>query len=146
MNKKVKNAQPVTEEATNFRSKLELMHYKLLKEAGLNPIYESYTASLFEKFRLKNTLFYAPIKKEFKAYTRVIMGITYTPDFFIKYKDYNIFIDSKGQPNDVYPLKKKMFLWHLEQLSEITGEKYIFFEPHNRKQIIDTIEIIKNLT
>ena len=42
--------------------------------------------------------------------TRKIRDITYLPDFYFTYKEYEIYFDTKGKANDVYPLKKKIIL------------------------------------
>jgi hypothetical protein len=97
------------------------------------------------KFKLKNVQFYAPVKGGMQIYPRGIMSMTYTPDFYLEFKGYKIWFDTKGQPNETYPLKKKLFLKLLEERSIITKEKILFFEPHNQRQILEAIQIIKNL-
>lgn len=148
-NKKVKNTSPTEYNNIKFRSKLEVTCYKRLLEAGFEPTYESLTFTLLPKFNLSSVMYYAPYKrkgtKTFEVYPRGIMAMTYTPDFSFEYEGYTIIFDTKGQPNDTYPLKKKLFLWQLEQDALVTGKKYIFFEPHSQGQIIDSITVIKKL-
>lgn len=144
-NKKVVNTKKGEYDGIKFRSQLEISCYKKLIEAGFNPTYESDTFILLEKFKLTRVLFYAPVKGKITLYPRGIMNMTYTPDFLIEYKGYKILFDTKGQPNETYPLKKKLFLKHLELRSMETKEKFIFFEPHNQRQILDAIQIIKQL-
>lgn len=144
-NKKIKNASTCEYDGIKFKSHLEVMCYKKLIAAGFKPEYESIKFTLLNKFKLKNVLFYSPVKGGFTIYPRMIMDMTYTPDFYIFHKGYNILFDTKGMPNDTYPLKKKLFLKQLEDESEQTGKKFIFFEPHNQKQILESINIIKNL-
>ena len=75
--------------------------------------------------------------------TRTLLNITYTPDFVINKNNYKIYFDVKGKENDVYPIKKKMFLKTLEERND--GIDYLFFEPHNIRQMLQAIEIIKKL-
>lgn len=144
-NKKVKNTRKGEYDGIKFRSNLEIICYKKLIEAGFKPQYEAFPFVLLENFKLKRVLFYAPVKGGFSLYPRRIMSMTYTPDFYFEYKGHHILFDTKGQPNETYPLKKKWFLKQLEETSEATGNKYIFFEPHNQRQILESISIIKNL-
>ena len=138
----------------NFKSKLEISCYKKLIEAGFNPEYEKQKFVLFNGFRLpENVTYFTQLKTNnegkihtiFKNDTRKIRDITYLPDFYFTYKEYEIYFDTKGKANDVYPLKKKLFLNMLNNIATQTGKKYLFFEPHNVKQIKESILIIQNL-
>lgn len=148
-NKKVINARKVELGDITFRSVLESRCYQLLVEAEFEVLHEPERFTIMEGFYLASTKFYGIVKskgtKSYKEDERKIRSITYTPDFYIKYKDYDIYIDAKGNPNDTYPIKKKMFLDYLEKDSKISKKKYLFFEPHNIGQIKKTIEIIKSL-
>ena len=46
--------------------------------------------------------------------------------------------------NDVFYLKKKMFIKYLNDRYLEKGEKSIYFEVYTRKQLLQAIEIIKN--
>ena len=81
--------------------------------------------------------------KNLELQTRTLLNITYTPDFVINKNNYKIYFDVKGKENDVYPIKKKMFLKTLEERND--GINYLFFEPHNIRQMLQAIEIIKKL-
>lgn len=150
---KFKN-QDSTFNGINFKSKLEISCYKKLIEAGFNPEYEKQKFVLFNGFRLpENVAYFTQLKTNnegkihtiFKNDTRKIRDITYLPDFYFTYKEYEIYFDTKGKANDVYPLKKKLFLNMLNNIATKTGKKYLFFEPHNVKQIKESILIIQNL-
>ena len=149
-NKKVRNVKSVVSDGIKFRSDLEFNCYKRLKEAGFNPEYESTKIPLFEGFRMHDSLeVWLPKYKSkriigFERNTSKIQGITYTPDFMFEFGDYKIIIETKGHANDAYPLRRKMFFRLLEDRAQ-RGEKIIFFEPHNIKQIEKTIEVIKSL-
>lgn len=144
-NKKVKNTNKGEYDGIKFRSQLEISCYKKLILAGFKPLYESSKFVLFEGLKLNNVLYYAPVKSKMLVYPRRILNTTYTPDFYLEYKEYKIYFDTKGQPNETYPIKKKLFLRQLEELAIETGDKYIFFEPHSVKQIMECIDIIQKL-
>lgn len=149
INKKVRNAKEIWYKGIKFKSALEADCFKMLEEAGFTPEYETKVFNLLNKFRLDKVVYYCPFKckkhRIFGTYPRMIMDITYTPDFYITHKGVHILFDTKGYPNDVYPLKKKLFLKQLETISTTTGETYMFFEPHNKEQIRSSISIILSL-
>lgn len=145
-NQKVKNTRRVLFDGIYFRSKLEVSCYKRLIIAGFTPLYEPHKFVLTEKLVLDKAHYYCPFnekkQKRFGPYPRIIQGISYTPDFYILFKNTHIYFDTKGHPNDVYPLKKKMFLRKLEELAVESDETYMFFEPHNIGQIQQSINTI----
>ena len=133
----------VTHEGINFKSTLERRAYQLYTEAGFKPQYEPEAFVIWDRHVLseKVTLF-KPFKRILSNGRKTLLSITYTPDFIFVYKGNTIIIDTKGKPNDTYPLKIKMFLKHCE--TAIPGNVY-FFEPHNIRQIRQSIDIIKQL-
>lgn len=145
-NKKIKNAQEIVYNNITFKSKLELNCYLEFKKNNIDLNYESKTFILLPKFKLTNGLKYEPFKikktKVFGLNLRVIEDCTYTPDFYIEYNGIPIFIETKGRTNDIYPLKKKLFLYYLEH----NYKEYVFLEPHNLEQIKQSIIIVKNMT
>ena len=76
-----------------------------------------------------------------KLEQKKIISISYTPDFIINYKNYLIILELKGRENDCFYLKKKMFRKWLEKYEP----KSIYFEIYTKKQLLQAIEIIKNL-
>ena len=71
--------------------------------------------------------------------------MTYSPDFYLDFNNCDVYIEAKGNPNDTYPLKKKLFLAHLVREGIATGKKQLFFEPHSKKQLREAIKIIREL-
>lgn len=149
-NKKIRGATSTEYNGIKFRSILECSCYKKLETSGLEFSYESEKITLWEGTKLKETLVYAPKKIKAGKYghslelqTRALLNTTYTPDFIVFKGDYKIYFDVKGKENDTYPIKKKMFLKSLEERED--NWKYIFFEPHNVRQMLQAIEIIKKL-
>ena len=146
-NKKVLGATRVLYNDILFRSILEKSCYKKLEESDLVFSYETEKFILWEGCKL-SLLVFAPKKlgpgrfgRFLEEQKRSLLNITYTPDFVIVYKDYKIYFDVKGKENDTYPLKKKMFIKHLQQKLG----KFIFFEPHNVRQMVQAIDLIKTL-
>jgi hypothetical protein len=99
MNKKIRNATPLTVDGINFRSKLEAFTYNKLIEIGIMPKYEEEKYILIPAFTFRN---------------EKIRPMTYTPDFtfFDKQNNFHI-IECKGFANDVFPFKWKLFKYEL---------------------------------
>lgn len=146
-NKKVKNAVSKTYNNITFRSKLEVSCYKRLETSGLTFSYEPERIDLWEGQHIYNVPVFEQ-KKGLKLMKSLknpfkLRNMTYTPDFKVIHKDTIIYIDSKGFATDMYMLKKKMFIQHLESKND--NYKYMFFEPRNLTHMDQTIEIIKKL-
>ena len=144
-NRRIKGAHSVEFDNIKFKSALECSCYKKLKESGLEFNYESERIIIWEGLKLKNTKLYLPNKicRILEEYNKKLLNITYTPDFVVIKDNYKIYFDVKGKENDVYPIKRKMFLKYLEEKQD--DWIYIFFEPHYVKQMIQAIDCIKNL-
>ncbi len=148
-NKKIKNATTIEYDGIAFRSILECNCYKLLKEASISFSYEAQTFELLEGIKGISTSVYVPDKKnKVRGATSLvskpmsIRPITYTPDFIVQ-KDNTVFIiEAKGFQNDIYPVKRKLFLALLESLND--GLEYVFLEPHNLFQMKQVILIINS--
>jgi hypothetical protein len=137
------NNKNITHEGITFKSILEKRAYQLYKEAGFTPQYEPDIFTIWDKHVLSDNVFiFKPYKKSLNKSKRTLLAITYTPDFIFEFKGNLIIVDTKGQPNDTYPLKLKMFLKFCD---EKLDKKVYFFEPHNIGQIKQSIEIIKQL-
>ena len=154
-NKKIKNATPLSYDGIAFKSKLEVMCYKVLKEQGFNPLYEQKHYTLFDSF-IPNVPYYT--KNTFKRKNKNIQVISpftvidnrkntawvYTPDLYFEYDNYIIIIEVKGFYNDVYRYKTKLFRYRLEQLQkEDTNHTYEYWEIHTKKQLLECISHIK---
>ena len=146
-NKKVRNATECSYDGLRFKSKLELFCYKYAKELGYKLEYEDFKTTLMQGFHLKGSLYQPDRNNKIVLNQRKILDMTYSPDFHMTIKnergrDYKIVIECKGNPNDAYPLKKKLFL---QICNEFYGENFYFFEPHSQRQIKECFEIIKIL-
>lgn len=149
-NKKVLGARSTIYKGIKLKSILEYSCYKKLEASGLSFSYESEKITLWEGCKLDKVLVYAPKKikpgvygKDLLWQKRALLKTTYTPDFIVNKDNYKIYFDVKGKENDVYPIKKKMFLKILENRND--EKTYIFFEPHNVRQMLQAIKIITEL-
>ena len=75
--------------------------------------------------------------------TGKITGIRYTPDFYFKYGELDVYIEAKGVENDVFYIKKKLFRKYLDNKLIKTHRHSIYFEIYTKKQLLQAIEIIK---
>lgn len=159
-NKKIRNATQSSSKGITFKSKLEKSIYNTLLQQGFNPQYEPITFTLWGGFE-PITPYYdkETDKQKIKRLsegidtrtskiliqkTGKIIGIRYTPDFYFKYNDLNVYIEAKGIENDVFYIKKKMFIKYLDNLCIEKGKKSIYFEVYTKKQLLQAIEIIKS--
>ena len=136
-NKKVRNATTKVYKGIKFRSKLELFTYVKLEEAGIAALYEKKKYVLMEGFRFESDAIECNSKREFVKNETKIRDITYTPDFVDPNELW--IIEVKGFANDVFPIKWKMFKKHLQD----KGNAPMLFLPRNQKQVLETIEMIK---
>lgn len=154
-NKKVINATPNSFDGIDFKSKLEVMCYKTLKEEGFCPLYEQKHYSLFDSytptvpFYVKNTFkgkncHISKLSPNTAIDFRKVLSWIYTPDIYFEYGKYIIHIEVKGFYNDIARYKTKLFRWQLEQQQkEDPDHIYEFWEIHTRKQLLECLEHIK---
>ena len=138
LNKKVRNATIISFDGVLFKSKLELYAYKRLKEEKIEFQYEGIKFEITPAFTFENKSYELLRKSNAKVFTEQsnkIRPITYTPDFVGN----NWIIETKGNPNEVFPIKWKLFKLYLTT----TKQNYDLFVPRNHKQIDQAIEIIK---
>lgn len=142
-NKKIRNATPLEYNGISFKSKLEKMIYQTLREHNLPVQYEPHKFIIWEGFK-PTVPFYNKDKatRLLKQESKKIIGISYTPDFVLHYNNHLIIIEAKGIENEIFPIKKKLFRKFLEE----HYPKSIFFEIYTKKQLLQAIDIIKNLT
>lgn len=142
-NKKIKNASPLEYDDIYFKSQLEKMIYQTLREQGFPVEYEPHKFVLWQGFR-PTVPFYDKDKytRMLKLESKKIIDITYTPDFVFTYNGFLVIIEAKGMENDCFYLKKKMFRKWLED----NHPKSIYFEIYTKKQLLQAISIIQNLS
>lgn len=172
-NQKIRNATKVkNSNSITFKSKFEKDTYNTLLKLGFNPLYEFKTFTIWDGFtpitpfydketeqQAYNRLHKEEDKIPFKEFKKInktplpknlilknskIIGIRYTPDFYFKYGDLDVYIETKGIENDVFYIKKKMFVKYLDDLRINSGIKSIYFEVYSKKHLMQALEIIKN--
>lgn len=141
-NKKIINASPLEYDGISFKSKLEKMAYQTLKDQGFPVLYEPKKFIIWEGFR-PNVPFYNKdaSTRMLKIDSKKVIDISYTPDLMFEYNNHLIIIEMKGFENNTYPLKKKIFRKWLES----NYPNSIYFEIFTKKQLLQAIDIIKNL-
>lgn len=159
-NKKIRNATQNTSKGITFKSMLEKSIYNTLLQQGFKPLYEFKTFTLWDGFtplvpyfdketdnqrqkRLEEGVDTCPSKMLVRKENKII-GIRYTPDFYFNYNGLNVYIEAKGVENDVFYIKKKMFLKYLSDRLVSNGEMSVYFEIYTKKQLIQAIDLIKH--
>lgn len=157
-NKKVRNATVCNTGNITFKSQLEKSIYNTLQQLGFNVQYEPVTHMLWSNF-IPLTPFYdkesdsqqskrvkdgdKDKSKKLVLKSDKVIGIRYTPDFYFKYKNLDVYIEAKGIENDVFYIKKKMFRKYLDDKQFSTGQRSIFFEIYTKKQLLQAVNIIR---
>lgn len=119
VNKKVKNATPITYNGIEFKSKLEAYCYKSLVKRNIPVEYESTTFTIIEPFEYNN---------------QKIRHMTFKPDFVGD----DFVIECKGFMNDAFPLRWKVFKYYLYR----NNFKYDLYLPRNMKNVDTVVEDI----
>lgn len=158
-NKKIRNSTQTKVKGITFKSQTEKTLYKTLLEQGIIPKYEEHTFTLWEGFT-PITPFYdqetdtqqfnrSKLANSDRKLPKIlvpkkdkVVGIRYTPDFYFKVKDIDIWIEAKGFENDVFYIKKKLFRKYLDDQYLATGQKSMFFEIYTKRQLLQALEII----
>lgn len=160
VNKKIRNATQSNLGKLTFKSQLEKSIYNTLLQQGFTPQYEPITFTLWDGFspitpyydketdkqkvkRISDGVNTCPSKILIQKVGKVI-GIRYTPDFYFNYNGLDVYIEAKGIENDIFYIKKKMFIKYLDDILVNTGRRSIYFEVYTKKQLLQAIEIIKN--
>lgn len=147
INKKIKGARALVEDGIHFKSVLESKVYHELKLHGIEALYEPHTISLWQGHH-PITPFYTKdkSKKKLKGLIlnkRRLADIKYTPDFYFRFKNLDIWIEVKGFENDVFYIKKKLFISYLDEQFSLTKQKSIYFEIFNISQLREALAIIE---
>lgn len=134
-NKKVINATAVSEDNIEFRSKAEKTMYDLLKDSGLQFRHEPAAIELLRGFYPTYPWYSGTKERKDK-----IRSITYTPDFVVDGSYCTHIIEVKGFITDRYPLKRKMLLSIMQNLSD-----FRFYEVHTKRDMLFCIKKIKEI-
>lgn len=158
-NKKIRNATECKSKGITFKSQLEKLIYNTLIDVGFSPKYEPMTFQLWNSFT-SYTPFYDKetdtarkkrIERGDKNICRLltlkspeVRGIQYTPDFYLRYKDIDVYIEAKGIENDVFYIKKKLFRKYLDDKLIATKQHSMYFEIYTKRQLLQAIDLIKD--
>lgn len=120
------------------RSKLEKTCYELLVEHKIPFEYEPITYNLLTPFKYTGDS-YEKVgrgqQRTFGKEKQAVRGVTYTPDFVGD----GWIIETKGMETSDFKIKWKMF----KKLLEDSGQKVTLYKPTNKKEILETISLIK---
>lgn len=142
-NKMITRSTKVEQDGIKFASKLELHMYRLLKKNKIPADYEGNTYTIVDGFDFNMSTFEKTPKKKVlheKGYKK-ILPIKYTPDFIDTNKPARFIIECKGNPNEAFPLRWKLFKKHLVD----TGQSPALFMPRNQKDCEVVIELLKEI-
>lgn len=115
-----------------FDSKLEINHYKVLKENSdiieIVAMQERFTLLEFDDYYYD----FPKLKK------RKLRDMIYTTDYILKVKGYDklIAMESKGYPRKDYNIRKKLFIRRY-------SDKYYFYECRSVKQLQEDIKVMR---
>lgn len=158
-NKKIRNATQSSSKGITFKSLLEESIYNTLLQQGFTPQYEPITFTLWGGFspitpyydketdkqnQKRAELLGKKVPKMLVKKEGKIIGIRYKPDFYFNYNGLDVYIEAKGIENDVFYIKKKMFIKYLDDVLINTGRRSIYFEVYTKGQLLQAIEIIKD--
>ena len=153
-NKKIRNATVCKTGNITFKSQLEKTVYNCLLQEGFNPQYEPKTFTLIDPFESTTPFYDKETDTQFKKRREAgdttpkmlvkkgnaVQGIRYTPDFYFRYGELDVYIEAKGMENDVFYIKKKLFRRWLDMQPGYS----IYFEIYTKKQLLQAIQIIKD--
>lgn len=123
-------------ENITFSSAFEAKAYKVLLELKKNGLISNLI--LQPKFVLQDAFecaYYDGSVEKVKA--GKLREITYVSDFSFEYKDKKIVLETKGMPDQKYPIKKKLFLYKYN--------KYYFLEIRRVRELNKIVEILDDL-
>tara|TARA_R100000306_G_C4345795_1_gene127586 strand:- start:364 stop:849 length:486 start_codon:yes stop_codon:yes gene_type:complete len=140
---RIRNVMATSIDGIEFRSRLEAFTYTELKKSNIKFDYEKDKFILMDKFKYDGISIEKRKKKGKLVFDQALNGIrstTYMPDF-TNLKDGWI-IEIKGMRSDVFNLKWKLFKQYLVK----NNLNYELYMPGNKKQILQTIDMIKEKT
>jgi len=120
-NQHVRNATPTKVDGIQFKSKLEAYCYSKLKENNIKADYEKIVFEILPAIEYQG---------------KKVQPMRFTPDFVGK----GFIIECKGNPNDAFPLRWKIFKHYLYN-NKLNIKLYL---PRKPEQVDKVIKEIKN--
>lgn len=133
----------VSMDGIQFASKLELHMYKVLKSMKLSFTYEGETYEIVNGFYSDNAS-YEKTRTQKELHNRgekKILPIKYTPDFIDNQNPPRYIIECKGNPNEAFPIRWKLFKKYLHD----NNIDSMLFMPRNQKDCDKVGEILKEI-
>lgn len=141
--RQITRSTKVKEDGIEFASKLELHMYRLLKKAKIKNLYEGKTFTI-----IKGCSFSMPSYEKTKGSKQLhdrgnkkLLPIKYTPDFIDVQDPPRFIIETKGNPNESFPIRWKLFKMHLIE----EGIETNLFMPRNQKDCEEVVAILKTI-
>ena len=137
---RIKNVKVTSVDGVKYRSRLEAFTSIELRKAGIKFDYEKEKFLLMDKFTYEGVSIEKRKKKGKLVYDQAfksIRSVTYVPDFTNLENGW--VIEVKGLKSDVFNLKWKLFKQYLVK----NNLNYELYMPGSKKQILQTIEMIK---
>ena len=141
--RQITRSKKVKEDNIEFASKLELHMYRILKKMKVPFTYEGQTYVIVDGFHSDNDSFEkTKAKKQLhNRGNKKILPIKYTPDFVDKEYPPRFIIECKGNPNESFPIRWKLFKKFLND-SDIDAK---LFMPRNQKDCEKVGELLKEI-
>lgn len=140
-NKKIRNATPCEFNGIKFKSILEKNCYIELKRANLEVKYEPIKFIISEGIRVKKPYLYFKKGIPIIEQNKKLVNISWTYDFLVTNdKGHNFVVEAKGNLNDIFPIKFKMFRQLMDEHDEYDGIVLV----HTKRDCLEAIKWIKN--
>mgnify|MGYP005696834557 FL=1 len=141
--KQITRSTKVTYKGHKFASKLELYMYKALEREKIKVLYEGETYEVVKGFHFPASSYEKTKGKKIlqEKGNKNILPIRYTPDFIDFKKPRRFIIECKGNPNEAFPIRWKLFKKHLVD----TGQNPVLFMPRNQKDCEVVVDLLKKI-
>ena len=141
--KQITRHTKVKEDGIQFASKLELYMYRQLKKAKIKNLYEGKTFTIIDSAYFPMSSFEKTkgSKQLSERGNKKLLGVKYTPDFIDVQEPPRFIIETKGNPNESFPLRWKLFKMHLVN----EGIETKLFMPRNQKDCDFVVEYLKTI-
>jgi len=141
--KQITRSTKVEQDGFKFASKLELHMYRLLKKNKIPALYEGKTFTIVDGFDFNMSTYEKTPKKKIlhDKGNKKVLPIKYTPDFIDTQEKLRFIIECKGNPNESFPIRWKLFKKHLVD----TGQNPTLYMPRNQKDCEVVVELLKEI-
>lgn len=141
--RQITRSTKVEQDGIKFASKLELHMYRLLKKHKIEAVYEGKTYVLIDGFEFDMPSYEKTATKKVlhDRGNKKILPIKYTPDFVDKQEPCRFIIECKGNPNEAFPIRWKLF----KRFLALSDNKPALFMPRNQKDCQEVIDLLKKI-